>query len=140
MPAGAACWGRAEAACSRPCESWPAARTGQQRAALRVWLGPCIGPQAFEVGAEVMQAYTAQDASDRAGFRPSGPPGGDKFLADLPWLARQRLRRLGIAAIEGNDGTSPWCTVSQPSRFFSHRRDAARLGSTGRMAACVWFG
>ena len=111
---------------------------GQQRAGLRVWLGPCIGPQAFEVGVEVMQAYTAQDAGDMAGFRPSGPPGGDKFLADLPWLARQRLRRLGIAAIEGNDGTSPWCTVSQPSRFFSHRRDAARLGSTGRMAACIW--
>ncbi len=120
------------------CQAWPAARSASQRAALRVWLGPCIGPLAFEVGAEVMQAFTAQDPAARAGFRPVAARGGDKFLADLPWLARQRLQRLGIQNIAGNDGTPGWCTVSTPSTFFSHRRDAARLGSTGRMAACIW--
>ena len=120
------------------CDAWPAARTGRQRAALRAWLGPCIGPRAFEVGAEVMQAYTAHDPAARAGFQPVAAAPGAKFLADLPWLARQRLRRLGIEAIEGNDGGPGWCTVSAGSSFFSHRRDAARLGSTGRMAACIW--
>ena len=120
------------------CAAWPAARTERQRATLRAWLGPCIGPQAFEVGAEVMQAYTARDPAARAGFRPVAAAPGDKFLADLAWLARQRLRRLGIELIEGNDGGPGWCTVSASSLFFSHRRDAARLGSTGRMVACIW--
>ena len=122
------------------CQAWPAARSEGQRAALRVWLGPCIGPAAFEVGAEVMQAFTAQDPAARAGFRPVAARRADKFLADLPWLARQRLQRLGIPATAGTAGPPGWCTVSTPSTFFSHRRDAARLGSTGRMAACIWRG
>jgi YfiH family protein len=104
---------------------------------LMAWLGPCIGPQAFEVGAEVCEAFVAADPEAAAHFWPLGE---GQFLADLPALARRRLRSVGITDVHGNDGSDAWCTVSQDSRFFSHRRDAARLGSTGRMAACVWIG
>ena len=104
---------------------------------LIAWLGPCIGPQAFEVGIEVHEAFVQQRASDAAFFAPQ--PGG-KYLANLSGLARSRLAACGITAIYGNDGSALWCTVGNPSQFFSHRRDAARLGSTGRMAACIWLG
>ena len=57
---------------------------------------------------------------------------------DLAGLARHRLRSAGVEALHGNDGSPAWCTVSDASRFFSHRRDAGRLGSSGRMAACIW--
>ena len=100
------------------------------------WLGPCIGPLAFEVGPEVREAFVMERASDAAFFAPQ--PGG-KYLANLSGLARSRLAAFGITAIYGNDGSAPWCTVGNPSQFFSHRRDAARLGSTGRMAACIWL-
>lgn len=100
------------------------------------WLGPCIGPQAFEVGHEVREAFVAQQPAVQQAFEASI---GGRFLANLPLLARWRLGALGITQVAGNDGTAPWCTVTQPSRFFSHRRDAARLGSTGRMAACIWL-
>jgi YfiH family protein len=95
------------------------------------WLGPCIGPDAFEVGPEVRAAYVADSAGAAAHFKPI--PGG-KWLADLPGLARSRLRALGVSQIYGNDGSPAWCTVSNPSRFFSHRRD----GVSGRIAACIW--
>ena len=101
------------------------------------WLGPCIGPQAFEVGEEVRAAFCAHDAAAAQHFQAHGP---GKYLADLAGLARQRLRALGITQIFGNDGSPGWCTVSQPSRFFSHRRDALALGGSGRMAACIWLG
>jgi polyphenol oxidase len=100
------------------------------------WLGPAIGPAAFEVGDEVHAAFVAADPAARAHFRTHTMPG--KWWADLPALARQRLRSAGVASVHGNDGSAAWCTVSQPSRFFSHRRDATRLGSTGRFAACIW--
>ncbi len=102
-----------------------------------VWLGPCIGPEAFEVGPEVMQAFVQAQRDAAAAFRPGQ---GGRLLADLPALARLRLGQLGLAAVSGNDGTSAWCTVSRPALFFSHRRDAVRLGSSGRMAACIWRG
>jgi len=100
------------------------------------WLGPCIGPTAFEVGPEVQAAFTATSAAAQACFVPQ-PPG--KHLANLAGLARLRLQAAGVTSISGNDGSTDWCTVSQSSRFFSHRRDAGRLGSTGRMAACIWL-
>jgi YfiH family protein len=103
---------------------------------LMAWLGPCIGPRAFEVGAEVCEAFVALDHGAAAHFWPLGK---GKFLADLPALARRRLRAAGITDVHGNDGSAAWCTVTQASRFFSHRRDAVILGSTGRMAACVWI-
>jgi len=100
---------------------------------IMVWLGPCIGPQAFEVGEEVRSAFEAHDLRAASCFRPAAAPG--KWLADLPALARQRLAALGIAQVYGNDGSAPWCTVANPSRFFSHRRDRV----SGRLAACIWL-
>lgn len=98
---------------------------------IMAWLGPCIGPDAFEVGAEVRDAFVRHDPAARSMFRPKG---GDKWLADLQGLARLRLSALGVRQIYGNDGSHPWCTVTHPSRFFSHRRDAV----SGRLAACIW--
>lgn len=101
-----------------------------------VWLGPCIGPRAFEVGPEVREAFLTHDAGADDGFvaQPQG-----KYLADLAGLARRRFQGLGITEIHGNDGSAAWCTVTQSTTFFSHRRDAGRLGSSGRMAACIWL-
>jgi hypothetical protein len=101
------------------------------------WLGPCIGPQAFEVGEEVREAFVAWRGEAAACF--VALPHAGKFLANLPQLARLRLQAMGIAQVHGNDGSLAWCTVTRSSRFFSHRRDAARLGSTGRMAASIWL-
>jgi YfiH family protein len=101
-----------------------------------VWLGPCIGPTAFEVGSEVRTTFLATDPAATACF--TALPNG-KWLADLAALARLRLRALGIQRIYGNDSSERWCTVGQASDFFSHRRDAVQLGSTGRMAACIWL-
>lgn len=95
------------------------------------WLGPCIGPQAFEVGAEVKAAFEEHDRQAGALFQPHG---SGKWLADLPGLARLRLQALGLHRLYGNDGSTDWCTVANPSRFFSHRRDRA----SGRFAASVW--
>ena len=100
------------------------------------WLGPCIGPLAFEVGPEVRAAFLAVDASAAPCFSPMG---SGNWLADLPALARVRLRAMGVSRIYGNDGSAPWCTVNNPSRFFSHRRDSVALGGSGRMAACIWI-
>lgn len=98
------------------------------------WLGPCIGPSAFEVGQEVRQAFIEVHSSDKAYFAAQAEEG--KFLADLPGLARARLQRAGLRSqdIYGNDGGALWCTVSQPEHYFSHRRDRV----SGRMAACIW--
>jgi len=113
---------------------WPQVGNVPREAArsTQVWLGPCIGPQAFEVGSEVRDAFVSADPQAGSRFVP-GAQG--KWLADLPGLARDRLARLGITAIHGNDGSAPWCTVSDPSRFFSHRRDRR----SGRLAASVWL-
>lgn len=99
---------------------------------LVAWLGPCIGPDHFEVGAEVREVFTAAGDSARH-FRASARPG--HWLADLPGLARDRLQRLGIEEIHGGS----WCTVSDPARFFSYRRDAGLAeGRSGRFAALLW--
>ena len=106
------------------------------------WLGPCIGPDAFEVGAEVKAAFEASQPGAAQFFKPASQ---GKYLADLAGLARARLQALGITRIYGNDSTAAWCTVGNPSRFFSHRRDAGSVATggngfntTGRMAACIW--
>lgn len=97
------------------------------------WLGPCIGPGAFEVGAEVRDAFMAADPQASVCFTPGA---SGKWWADLAGLARQRLHHMGIHRVFGNDSTPQWCTVSQPSRFFSYRRD----GVSGRFCASVWRG
>lgn len=103
------------------------------------WLGPCIGPSAFEVGPEVKAAFEAVQPEAARLFVPTG---AGKYLANLPGLARLRLQALGVTQVYGNDGSDAWCTVRNPSRFFSHRRDAGPtgngFGTTGRMAACIW--
>lgn len=100
---------------------------------LLVWLGPCIGPRAFEVGAQVRNAFLEVDEDASNGFK-DHPHHPNKYLADLPALARKRLQNLGVSSIAGNNSSDAWCTVTQVSRFFSYRRD----GVTGRFAACIW--
>jgi copper oxidase (laccase) domain-containing protein len=95
-------------------------------------LGPCIGPAAFEVGPEVKAAFESQDPRAAGLFQPHGV---GKWLADLQGLARLRLAALGVTQVYGNDGSAAWCTVGNPSRFFSHRRDRV----SGRLAAAVWL-
>jgi YfiH family protein len=98
---------------------------------LHAWLGACIGPRRFEVGADVLLAFGADPRqSDPALFVPSRPGKPDKWLANLPQLARRRLHAAGVRSISGGE----WCTVEERSRFFSYRRD----GVTGRMVAAVW--
>ncbi|WP_420536217.1 peptidoglycan editing factor PgeF [Curvibacter lanceolatus] len=104
---------------------------------LLVWLGPCIGPSAFEVGEEVRQAFARVQPEALTLFQPVAQRPGH-WLADLAGLARLRLRAAGVSAVYGNDGTTAWCTHTQSASFFSHRRDGHRLGGTGRMAACIW--
>ncbi len=103
---------------------------------ILVWLGPCIGPAAFEVGQDVRAVFCTPDPGCEPFFRHAAP---GKWLADLAGLARHRLQRQGLHRVYGNDSTPPWCTVTQESSFFSHRRDSRRLGQTGRMAACIWI-
>ncbi|MDP2262261.1 MAG: peptidoglycan editing factor PgeF [Hydrogenophaga sp.] len=122
-------------AVGRECSASADVSAAQVAADTVVWLGPCIGPEAFEVGGEVRDAFVASSPESAQAFREQ--PGG-KLLANLPMLARQRLTAMGFSQVYGNDGSRPWCTVSNPGSFFSHRRDAGRLGSTGRMAACIW--
>jgi YfiH family protein len=101
---------------------------------LLAWLGPCIGPGAFEVGADVLQAFGADPQAlapaDAALFRVSPrPDGSPRWRADLAGLARRRLATLGVVAVSGGH----WCTVEAPARFFSFRRAPV----TGRMAAAI---
>ena len=143
---------------------------GGQAGDLMAWLGPCIGPTAFEVGGEVRDAFlraaqgeaaahesmALESAAQGAGKGAAQPSPSDahaaaiasqfvpaassgKLMANLPGLARLRLQALGVADVHGNDGSAAWCTVSDPARFFSYRRDQARLGASGRMCAYIWL-
>jgi len=93
-----------------------------------VWLGPAIGPQAFEVGGEVRDAFVAQHAQATVAFQPSNNAG--KFMADIYQLARIRLAERGVVAVYGGD----FCTFNDP-RFYSYRRSA----QTGRFASLIWL-
>ncbi len=104
-------------------------RSRHRDADLVAWLGPCIGPTAFEVGDDVLAAFAAQDERAGAHFRPGVRPG--KWLADLSALARQRLQALGIDEVSALNA----CTVSDGERFWSYRRD----GVCGRMAGVIWL-
>lgn len=96
---------------------------------LMAWLGPAIGPEAFEVGEEVRDAFIAVDPQAAACFRPGAARG--KHFADLFALAAQRLARAGVMRVYGG-GIS---THADPARFYSFRRD----GICGRMAALIWI-
>jgi len=95
---------------------------------LLAWLGPAIGPTAFEVGDEVRAGFVAEDPASGAHFVPHG---SGHWLADLYGLARLRLERCGLRDVSGGG----LCTFSDPQRFFSYRRD----GVTGRMASLIWL-
>lgn len=104
---------------------------------VRVWLGPCIGPHAFEVGGDVRDAFCAKPlpgVQSAADFFKPHPLHAHKWLADLAGLARLRLQMAGVRSISGNDCSVAWCTVSQSSTFFSYRRS----GVTGRFAVAIW--
>lgn len=122
--------------CAFPSEKRSNIATKNKPVELMAWLGPCIGSAAFEVGPDVHEALCS--ANSQAG-RCFTSLGGGKYQADLQALTRQRLLALGVRAIFGNDGSLPWCTARNPDRFFSHRRDGAVLGRTGRMAAMIWL-
>ena len=95
---------------------------------LMAWLGPAIGPLAFEVGEEVRAAFVARQPEATTAFVPvmSG-----KWLADIYLLARLRLITLGINRVYGGK----LCTYSDNQRFFSYRRDC----TTGRMGTFIWI-
>ncbi len=105
---------------------------------LMAWLGPAIGPQAFEVGEDVRAIFIAHDAEAENAFIPSplagegqGRGGENKYHANIYLLASQRLNALGITRIHGGDR----CTYTQQDQFFSYRRD----GVTGRMGTFIWL-
>jgi polyphenol oxidase len=112
-----------------------AALAGQDGDALDAWLGPAIGPEAFEVGAEVREAFLdvalqhEKDATDQFFVARADAPG--KYFGNLYGLARLRLARVGTHRISGGKA----CTYSEPERFYSYRRDRI----TGRQAALIWL-
>jgi hypothetical protein len=98
-----------------------------QAGQLMAWLGPAIGPEAFEVGSEVRAQFIARDARAESAFTAKG----DKWLGDLYTIARQRLQGLGVTQVYGGGR----CTYNEPETFFSFRRD----GDTGRMGTFIWL-
>ncbi len=104
------------------------ARMGVAPSNVLAWLGPAIGPAAFEVGGEVRAAFLDSDPAAADAFVSSAEPG--KWLADLYALARLRLVRAGVSRIYGGGE----CTYSDSLRFYSYRRE----GATGRFASLVW--
>ena len=95
---------------------------------LMAWLGPAIGPQAFEVGSEVREQFVAQDSQAAAAFVATAK---GKWLCDIHRLARQRLDSLGIRRVASANS----CTLGDAENFFSFRRD----GVSGRMASLIWL-
>ena len=123
---------------SSPVSGWKGLAGGVLEAAvtrlgpgrITAWLGPAIGPGRFEVGPEVRERFLAfSHELDR--YFALSPQRPGHFLADIYALARFRLQEAGVEAIYGGG----WCTVSDPQRFYSYRRD----GQTGRMASCIWL-
>lgn len=104
---------------------------GERPGQLMTWLGPAIGPQAFEVGDEVRAEFIKHHKQAEQAFTPSNTGGAGHWMADIYQLARIRLNRIGINSIYGGH----WCTYNDKQRFFSYRRD----GVTGRMASFIWI-
>ena len=98
---------------------------------IMAWLGPAIGPTAFEVGDEVREAFIQYDVAAAAAFARQVNDADGKWLGDLYQLARLRLNQVGVTQIYG--GTE--CTFTNSERYFSYRRD----GVTGRMASLIWL-
>ncbi len=110
-------------------------------AEILAYLGPAIGPGAFEVGGEVRDAFLSASRANEMpkvenAFVPSKQSSPDKWMADIYELARIRLVRAGLPANAVYGGTL--CTYSDPARFFSYRRGTHEKTSSGRMAALIW--
>ena len=101
---------------------------GARAADVIAFIGPGIGPTAFEVGEDVLETYTRHDPGAASAFKPKSD---GKWLADLFALARRRLDHCGVTDIYGGE----LCTYSNPERFYSYRRDKV----TGRMGAFIWI-
>jgi YfiH family protein len=97
-------------------------------ARLHAWLGPAIGPQAYEIGAEVRNAFLAKDEHATSAFTPTRP---GHWHVDLYAIARQRLAVIGVTRVSGGE----FCTSTDATRFYSYRRDKA----SERMAALIWL-
>ena len=97
---------------------------------LLAWLGPAAGPQHYEIGVEVREAFLDADARAATAFVATRP---GHWTVDLYALARQRLVAAGVPAAAIHGGSQ--CTISQPAQFFSHRRDRR----SGRMASLIWM-
>lgn len=95
---------------------------------LLAWLGPAIGPDAYEIGEEVREAFLQRDAKAASAFLPTRP---GHWRLDLYAVARQRLAALGVANVSGGG----FCTATDVARFYSYRRNKA----VERMAAAVWL-
>ncbi len=115
--------GLADGVLERTIEALPA-----EPGTLLAWLGPAIGPAAFEVGDEVRDRFIAAQPGAAEAFQAQAP---GRWLADLWRLARRRLASAGVTDVYGGQG----CTHSEPQRFYSYRRD----GVTGRHAALIWL-
>jgi len=100
-------------------------------AEILAWMGAAIGPQAFEVGDDVRQAFVSRHAEAAIAFRPASAAASGKWLADMYQLARIRLQHAGVSSIYGGGR----CTFSEADHFYSYRRD----GVTGRMASLIWL-
>lgn len=92
------------------------------------WLGPAAGPQVYEIGADVRDAFLSHDEQAHIAFVATRP---GHWRVDLYALARQRLAEAGVMRVFGGNR----CTISEPQQFFSHRRD----GRSGRMATLIWI-
>jgi len=97
---------------------------------ILAWLGPAIGPQQFEVGSDVFDAFVRKDEAMAAAFQPKSGSDG-KYLADMYALARRTLQLVGVVRVAGGG----FCTVTEQKRFYSFRRDRV----TGRMASLIWL-
>jgi YfiH family protein len=101
---------------------------GVQADSILAWLGPAIGPAAFEVGGEVRTAFVDRQSQAAAAFSPLD---NGQWLADIYQLARLRLVSAGVERLYGGG----FCTFSDPKRFYSFRRQSI----TGRMASLIWM-
>lgn len=102
-----------------------------QASHILAWLGPAIGPNAFEVGDDVREQFIQKGSQAALAFKPQG----DKWLCDMYLIAKQRLNNLGVTQIYGGSINEDFCTYTDEARFFSFRRDNV----TGRMASMIWL-
>ncbi|MDO9204294.1 MAG: peptidoglycan editing factor PgeF [Methylotenera sp.] len=102
-----------------------------EKSEILAWLGPAIGPNAFEVGDDVREQFIEHDNQAASAFKKHG----DKWLCNMYLIAQQRLSKVGVTQIYGGSSNEDFCTYTDEARFFSFRRDNV----TGRMASLIWL-